>query len=145
MPKTKGNCPTRRKAPILACLLLSEKLSECGRRKRRSPTMKKPRQHSRKIGSASAKSAWFERRPRVRCSLPLQLPDDTPIERVLFSTRIQNALRAADLKTVGEVREISDETLISLPDFGKGSLSDLRKKLGLPSTDGVRPLGKRPA
>ena len=40
---------------------------------------------------------------------------------------------------------MSDETLISLPDFGKGSLSDLRKKLGLPSTDGVRPLGKKPA
>jgi DNA-directed RNA polymerase alpha subunit len=74
-----------------------------------------------------------------------ELPDDTPIERVLFSTRIQNALRAADLKTVGEVREISDETLIRLPDFGKGSLSDLRKKLGLPSTDGVRPVSKKPA
>jgi DNA-directed RNA polymerase alpha subunit len=74
-----------------------------------------------------------------------ELPDDTPIERVLFSTRIQNALRAADLKTVGEVREVSDETLISLPDFGKGSLSDLREKLGLPSTDGVRPVSKKPA
>ncbi len=73
-----------------------------------------------------------------------ELPDDTPIERVLFSTRIQNALRAADLKTVSEVREISDETLMSLPNFGKGSLSDLRKKLGLPSTDEVRPLGKKP-
>jgi DNA-directed RNA polymerase alpha subunit len=73
-----------------------------------------------------------------------ELPDDTPIERVLFSTRIQNALRAADLKTVGEVREISDETLISLPDFGRGSLSDLRGKLGLPSTDGVRPITKTP-
>ncbi|MDH2346103.1 DNA-directed RNA polymerase subunit alpha C-terminal domain-containing protein [Bradyrhizobium sp. SSUT77] len=58
-----------------------------------------------------------------------ELPDDTPIERVLFSTMSQNALRAADLKTVGEVREISDETLIN---FGKGALSDLRKKLGLP-------------
>jgi DNA-directed RNA polymerase alpha subunit len=69
-----------------------------------------------------------------------ELPDDMPIERVLFSTRIQNALRGADLKTVGEVREISDETLISLPDFGRGSLSDLRMKLGLPSTDGVRPI-----
>ena len=41
--------------------------------------------------------------------------------------------------------QISDETLISLPDFGKGSLSDLLEKLGLPSTDGVRPLGKKPA
>jgi DNA-directed RNA polymerase alpha subunit len=73
-----------------------------------------------------------------------ELPDDTPIERVLFSTRIQNALRAADLKTVGEVREMSDETLISLPDFGRGSLSDLRTKLGVPSTDGVRSISKKP-
>src|SRR5882757_3214735 len=67
-----------------------------------------------------------------------ELPDDIPIERVLFSTRIQNALRAAELKTVGEVREISDQTLISLPDFGRGSLSCLRVQLGLPSADGVR-------
>jgi DNA-directed RNA polymerase alpha subunit len=74
-----------------------------------------------------------------------ELPDDTPIERVLFSSRIQNALRAADLKTVGEVREMSDETLISLPYFGKGSLAALRGKLGLPSTDGVRPVSKKPA
>jgi hypothetical protein len=44
-----------------------------------------------------------------------------------------------DLKTVGEVREISDEALTSLPDFGRRS-SDLRMKLGLPSTDGVRPI-----
>jgi DNA-directed RNA polymerase alpha subunit len=73
-----------------------------------------------------------------------ELSDDTPIERVLFSIRIQNALKAADLKTVGEVREVSDATLISLPDFGKGSLSELRKKLGLPSTDGVRPVSKKP-
>jgi DNA-directed RNA polymerase alpha subunit len=73
-----------------------------------------------------------------------ELPDDTPIERVLFSTRIQNALRAADLKTVGEVREMSDETLISLPDFGRASLSDLRTKLGVPSTDGVRSISKKP-
>jgi DNA-directed RNA polymerase alpha subunit len=73
-----------------------------------------------------------------------ELPDDMPIERIIFSTRIQNALRAAGLNTVGEVREVSDEALISLPDFGKGSLSELREKLGLPSTDGVRPLGKKP-
>jgi Bacterial RNA polymerase, alpha chain C terminal domain len=36
-----------------------------------------------------------------------ELSDDTPIERVLFSIRIQNALKAADLKTVGEVREVT--------------------------------------
>ena len=73
-----------------------------------------------------------------------ELPDDMPIKRVLFSSRIQNALRAADLKTVGEVRKSSDNMLLSLQDFGKGSVAQLRKTLGLPSTDGVRPLGKKP-
>jgi DNA-directed RNA polymerase alpha subunit len=133
MPKTKGKCPTTRKARILDCLLLTEKLAECGRRKRRSPTTKKPGQHSMKIGSAAAKNAGVREATEGPILAPTpELPDDTPIERVLFSTRIQNVLRAADLKTVGEVREISDKTLISLPDFGRGSLSDLRKKLGLP-------------
>jgi DNA-directed RNA polymerase alpha subunit len=101
----------------------------------------------------SAQKAFHKNRDRLReermvreaAAGPMVAPtpellDDMPIERVLFSTRIQNALRGADLKTVGEVREISDETLISLPDFGRGSLSDLRMKLGLPSTDGVRPI-----
>jgi DNA-directed RNA polymerase alpha subunit len=74
-----------------------------------------------------------------------ELPDDTLISDVEFPPRIRNVLVAAGLKTVGEVRETSDETLISLPDFGKGSLSELREKLGLPSTDGVRPVGKKPA
>jgi DNA-directed RNA polymerase alpha subunit len=106
----------------------------------------------------SAQKAFHDNRERLReqrmgreaAAGPMvaptpELPDDIPIERVLLSTRIQNALRAADLKTVGEVREISDETLVSLPDLGKGSLSSLRMKLGLPSTDGVRPTSKKPA
>jgi DNA-directed RNA polymerase alpha subunit len=68
-----------------------------------------------------------------------ELPDDTPIERVIFSARIQNGLRAAALKNVGEVRETSDATLLSLRDLGPGSVFHLRETLGLPSTDGVRP------
>jgi hypothetical protein len=48
------------------------------------------------------------------------------------------------LKTVGEIREASDAMLLSLQDLGKGSVADLRETLGLPSTDGVRPLGKKP-
>jgi DNA-directed RNA polymerase alpha subunit len=105
----------------------------------------------------SAQKAFHENRERLReermgraaAAGPMvaptpELPDDMPIERVLFSTRIHNALRAAGLKTVGEVREMSDASLIGLPDFGKGSLSNLRAKLGLPSTDGVRPTSKSP-
>jgi Bacterial RNA polymerase, alpha chain C terminal domain len=73
-----------------------------------------------------------------------ELPDDTPIDRLLFSSRIQNALQATDLKTVGEIREASDPTLLSLQNLGSGSIAHLRSTLGLPSTDGVRPKSKKP-
>jgi DNA-directed RNA polymerase alpha subunit len=73
-----------------------------------------------------------------------ELPDDTPLSDVGFPTRIRNVLATAGLKTVGEVREISDDTLLSFHDFGKGSVALLRQTLGLPSCDGVRPLGKKP-
>ncbi len=50
-------------------------------------------------------------------------------------------LVAACLKTVGEVRETSDEALLSFQDFDEGSVAHLRETLGRPSTDGVRPAG----
>ena len=68
-----------------------------------------------------------------------ELPDDTPVDRVRFPTRIHNVLTAAGLKTVGEVRETTDETLLSFQDLGPDSVAHLRKTLGLPSRDGVRP------
>ena len=73
-----------------------------------------------------------------------ELPDDTPVANVRFATRIRKALHAAGMKTIGDVREVSDTALLSLPDFGSGSLSYLREALGLPSTDGVRPKIKKP-
>jgi DNA-directed RNA polymerase alpha subunit len=74
-----------------------------------------------------------------------ELPDDTLVSRVQFPTRILNVLAVAGLRTVGEVREASDEMLLSLPDLGQGSVEHLRKTLGLPSCNSVRPLGKKPA
>ena len=50
-------------------------------------------------------------------------------------------LMPAGLKTVGEVREASDAMLLNLQDLGPGSVAHLRETLGLPSTDGVRPVG----
>jgi hypothetical protein len=52
-------------------------------------------------------------------------------------------LAAAGLETVGEVRETADEILLSFQDLGKASVAHLRETLGLPSTDGVRPSGKK--
>ena len=68
-----------------------------------------------------------------------ELPDDTPLERVRFASHIQNGLRSEGLKTVGEVRQESDDTLLSFQGFGSKSLADLRDGLGLPSANRVRP------
>jgi DNA-directed RNA polymerase alpha subunit len=68
-----------------------------------------------------------------------ELPDDTPIDRVRLPTRIRSVLEAAALKTIGEVRETADDTLLSFHDFGKGFIVMLCETLGLPSCDGVRP------
>jgi len=73
-----------------------------------------------------------------------ELPDDTPLDSVELPTRIRNVLAAEGLKTVGDIREASDAMLLSLQDLGKGSVAHLRETLGLPSTVGVRPLGKKP-
>ena len=72
-----------------------------------------------------------------------ELPDDTPIDNVRFTTRIRTAVTAAGWKTVGEIREASDATLLSLQDLGKGSVVHLRETLGLPSEAGGRPRGPK--
>jgi DNA-directed RNA polymerase alpha subunit len=74
-----------------------------------------------------------------------ELPDETLISDIEFPTRIRTVLAAAGLETVGEVRETSDEILLSFQDLGKASIAYLRETLGLASTDGVRPLAKKPA
>lgn len=74
-----------------------------------------------------------------------ELPDDTPIREIRFPPRIKDALFAAGINTVGEVREMSDKALLALPDLGKTSVTFLRETLGLPSCDGVRPSTKRPS
>ncbi len=67
-----------------------------------------------------------------------ELPDNMPISEVDLPARIRNVLADAGLKTVGEVREASDELLLSLDDIGKISVTLLRETLGLPSSHGVR-------
>jgi DNA-directed RNA polymerase alpha subunit len=73
-----------------------------------------------------------------------ELPDDTPIDHVRFTTRIRNVLNAAGIKTVGDIRKASDKTLLSLQDLGQGSVTHLRETLGLPSTDGLGLRARRP-
>ena len=72
------------------------------------------------------------------------LPDETPIDNIRFSTRIRSALNAAGLKTVGEIREALDATLLSFRDLGVGSIARLRETLGLPPARALSPKGKKP-
>jgi DNA-directed RNA polymerase alpha subunit len=101
-----------------------------------------------------AEKAFHENRERLRTARlareaetgPMlypasELPDSTPVDNVRFSARIRKALTAAGLKTIGEIRDASDATLLSLQDLGPGSVAHLRETLGLPSKDGVRPIG----
>ena len=60
-----------------------------------------------------------------------ELPDDTPLEHVRFSTRIRNALGVGGFKTVGEVRSAPDAELLSFQDLGEGSVRHLRETLGI--------------
>jgi hypothetical protein len=66
-----------------------------------------------------------------------ELSDNTPIENIRFSTHTKRA-GGAGLKTVGEVRETADKTLLTFQGVGLDSVTQLQKTLGLPSTDGVR-------
>jgi DNA-directed RNA polymerase alpha subunit len=58
------------------------------------------------------------------------LPDYVSIDQVRFSHRIKWALVAAGLKTVGDVRNTSDATLLSIQNLGQNSVTRLRNELG---------------
>ncbi len=67
-----------------------------------------------------------------------ELPDDVPIADVEFPAKVREALTAACLRTVGEVREALDSRMPRISDLGESSLALLRNTLGLPSSQGVR-------
>jgi hypothetical protein len=58
------------------------------------------------------------------------LPDGTLIEMVRFSPLIRKSLNAAGLKTIGEIRAMSDDKLQLMRGVGTGSLAYLRKTIG---------------
>ena len=58
------------------------------------------------------------------------LPDDTLIEMVRFPPLIRKSLNAAGLKTIGEIRAMSDDKLRRMRGVGTGSLAHLRKTIG---------------
>jgi hypothetical protein len=96
-----------------------------------------------KTGRACGKNVSGGRKRQRRCFTRHQ-SFRTPLRRERpICCQDRNALNAAGMKTIGEARETSDDRLLSLLDLGNCSIAYLRETLGRPSTDGVRPLGKK--
>ena len=57
------------------------------------------------------------------------LPNDTLVEMVRLPTRIRNEVKFAGLKTIGDLRETTDEEFVSIPNLGPGSVKWLRARL----------------
>jgi hypothetical protein len=53
-------------------------------------------------------------------------PDDTLLSDVDLPAQIRDVMASAGLMSVGEVRETSDEILVSFQDLGKGFVARLR-------------------
>jgi hypothetical protein len=58
---------------------------------------------------------------------------------------IKRTVRARHKDRRGAARNVCEALLISLPDFGKGSVGHVRETLGLPSSEGARPGAKKAA
>jgi hypothetical protein len=138
------DCANDDAAKEAARLLVDDRDVELWQRDRRIKFLK-PRNKAAPVviiaTAAWSRSGW-KWRPMSELEPTPELPDNISIREVLFPDRIKDALFAAGIKTVGEVREMSDEALVALPDIGDISLAFLRETLGLPSTAGVRPTGK---
>jgi len=79
--------------------------------------------------SAGERLAGQMAEDRVIAPTP-DLPDEMPIEKLLFTTRVQRALSVEGVKTVGEIREKSDQELLSFQNLGRRSVAHLRVTLG---------------
>ena len=71
-----------------------------------------------------------------------EIPDEVRVAELDLPAKLRSALIAAGFATAGEIREAPDERLLQIEGIGKGSVDLLRRTLGLPSTQGVRPISQ---
>lgn len=55
--------------------------------------------------------------------------DDIPIKDLEFSVRSRNCLEMGNIKTLGQLAEVSIDELMQIKNFGKKSLTEIREKL----------------
>ena len=89
------------------------------------------RSHAKILGAVKVTALKRRSTELIFSSGEMGLPDDTPLERVQLSSRIQNALKIEGLRTIGEVRAAPDVLLLSFRNLSWCSLRQLRETLGL--------------
>ena len=52
-----------------------------------------------------------------------------PLYHLMLMALTFDALRAAEIRTIGELVSLSDKELLALPGFGRKSLKDVREEL----------------
>jgi hypothetical protein len=65
-------------------------------------------------------------------------PDDMSLDRLELTVRVINCAKNNNLRTVGDVRAVSDTDLLRLPNFGRRSLQEAYE-------EGLRPIRVKPA
>ena len=69
--------------------------------------------------------------PRCDFIPPTECDDTTPIENLGMSTRLKNILTSVKVFTLGDLRNVDKEVLISqmykLPNFGRRSFTEINK------------------
>jgi DNA-directed RNA polymerase subunit alpha len=86
------------------------------------------RQHFQQVADFGKQASALESKTMAGASLPSHVYE-MPIEKLDLTPRAYNSLKRANISKVGEVLEMSEEELLSVRNFGKKSLDELRDRL----------------
>lgn len=86
------------------------------------------RQHFQQVADFGKQTTGAERPAAAGTALPAHLYE-MPIEKLELTPRAYNSLKRANISKVGELLEMSEEELLSVRNFGKKSLDELRDRL----------------
>jgi DNA-directed RNA polymerase subunit alpha len=86
------------------------------------------KQHFQQVADFGKQTTGTERPAVTGTALPAHLYE-MPIEKLDLTPRAYNSLKRANISKVGELLEMSEEELLSVRNFGKKSLDELRDRL----------------
>jgi len=96
------------------------------------------------LRDAEASKTMFYDEEAARRDAKLQQVLGQPVAEISFSPRVRNALQKLNVTTLGELVGRSEEEMLSLPNFGRTSLKEVKEFLstkGLTLAFGSRPAG----